>query len=166
MSVRDSDASGPSLPLRLGVVCSPVVAVLAGHLAMRYLHVSLFGYVTYRGLPPVVPWVVLGASLLVLVALAGLAVRRWSGPGLALGAGLLLLAAEPFAILDGGCEVGAATGAASIVPRVVVDGVAVVVYSWNGACDAHLHGVVLTAGVLSVAGGLWFSSIPGTVLGR
>lgn len=133
---------------------------------MRYLHISLFGFVKYRGLNPVVPWVVLGVYLVLLVILAGIAVRWRGGAGLALATGLLLFAAEPFTTLNGGCEVGTAAGVFPTIPRVAVDGTAILLESWNGSCTAYLNSLVEGFGALWIAGGLWFDSLPDRTLDR
>lgn len=166
MNMSPSHPSRYPRILRAAAVGCVLFSVFLIHVAMRYLHISLFGFVKYRGLAPVVPWIVLGAYLVLLLVLAGLAVRQGERAGLALGIGLLLLAVEPFTILNGGCEVGSAGGTQTTIPRLAVDGVAVIVWSWNGSCTMYLNSLVLGLETLVIAAGLWLGSLPDVAFTR
>lgn len=47
---------------------------------------------------------------------------------------------------------------ATLIPEVGVDGVAVVLLSWNRSCSDSLNTVVISVGLLGVAGSLWMMS--------
>lgn len=152
-------------PIRLTVMGCVLFGLLVAHLAIRYLHISLFGFVKYRGLAPVVPWVILGAYILLLGVLAVVAVYRLERNGLAIGTGLLLFAVEPFTILNGGCQVSSSAGLASI-PRVAWDGAAIVIWAWNGSCSMYLAYPLVAVALLLVAVGMWVGSLPDVALSR
>lgn len=154
--------------LRLVVVGCGLFGLLVSHVSVRYLVSALFGFVTYRGLAPVVPFLVLGLYAVSVGALAVLVAARRGRAGAVLGTGLLLLVVEPLTssmLWGDGCEVGSATGT-SLLPRTTVDGAAVVVYAWNGACSASLNTVAIGLGLLSVGVGLWLGSLPEETLTR
>jgi len=146
-------------PVRLTIVACLLFGLLVAHLAARYLHITLFGFVTYRGLAPVVPWVLLGAYVLLLGVLAVVAIYRLGRTGLILATGLLLFAVEPFTILSGGCDVSSSAAPASI-PRVALDGTAITIWAWNGACSMYLAYPLVAFALLLVAVGLWIGSLP------
>jgi hypothetical protein len=155
-----------SPPLRATVVGCGLFCLLASHVFVRYLFTWLFGTVTYQGLSPLVPWLVLGAFGVVLVGLAVGATRQGGASGLALASGLVLFAAEPFTDFGGGCEVGSATGQGVALPGVSVEGLTVLVSTPGGACQFYLNVVTLGLGSLLVAGGLLGTSLPDSAITR
>jgi hypothetical protein len=52
---------------RLTVVVCLLSGLLVGNVSVRYLFGTLFGFVKYRGLAPIAPWVVLLLYLVVLI---------------------------------------------------------------------------------------------------
>lgn len=153
---------------RLPVIGCGLFALVVIHVSLRYLFSTLFGFVTYRGLAPPVPFLALGAYMILLVGLAMMAAVRRGNAGVVLGVGLLVLAVEPITsayLWADGCEVSTNAGA-SLVPEMTVDGVAFVLYSWNGACSTSLNTVLIGIGLLWVGSGLWTGSIPDVALAR
>gem|GEM_PF-3296708 len=143
-----------------------MIDLLLVHVAVRYLHLHLFGSVTYRGLAPIVPWLVLG-SYVALLALLAVSVARRVGPStLALGVGILLFAVEPFTILNGGCGVGRGAGSSSAFPGLVWDGLVLVVTTPDGACSMYLNTPILGMATFLLGGGLWFASVTDAVVER
>src|SRR6056297_2971857 len=108
--------------VRLAGVGCLLFGLLVVHTALRYLAAALFGYVTYRGLAPPVPWVITGIHLLLFVVLGvGVAMYRGKAGGL-LGGGLLLLSIEPLSsafVWGDGCEVSRSAGA-TLVPEATI----------------------------------------------
>jgi hypothetical protein len=154
--------------LRLVVVGCGLFGLLVTHVSVRYLVSTLFGFVTYSGLAPVVPFLVLGLYSVPVGALAVLVAARRGRAGAVLGTGYLLLVVEPLtsSLLWGdGCEVGSTAGV-SLLPRTTMDGVAVVVYAWNGACSASLNTLAIGIGLSSVGIGLWMGDLPEEALTR
>lgn len=151
--------------LRLPVFGCLLGGSLVVHLAVRYLHVTLFGFVKYRGGPPIVPWIVLGVYLVGVVGAAGLAATRLEWDGVVIGTGLLLLVVEPFTIPNGGCEVSS-TASLATAPQVATDGAALIVWTWNGSCSMFLNAPLLGLATVLLAGGLWRGSVPDVVLAR
>jgi len=157
-----------SRSLRLTVVVCLVFGLLVGHLSIRYLFGTLFGFVTYRGLAPVAPWAVLLLYLLLLVGVAvGVTVRR-GVPGISLGLGLLLLAVEPLLssfMWGDGCEVGG-TSQASPIPEVSASGARITLFVWNGSCSVSVTPAIIGISVLLLGSGLWLGNLPEMTLGR
>lgn len=167
-----TSAPAPVYPRRLrGAVLGCLLgALFVVHVVVRYLFGTLFGYVEYRGLAPVVPFVLLAGYGLLLAALAVGAVRLWGfgSVGMPVGLGALLLALEPgsSAFLWGdGCEVAGRAGG-SLLPKVTGDGVAVVLHAWNGACAVSLNTAHVGVGLLLVGSGVWAGGIPDVLLRR
>ncbi|SFS07468.1 hypothetical protein SAMN05216559_3226 [Halomicrobium zhouii] len=152
--------------LRRTFAVTVVLDVFLVHAGFRYIHLYLFGSVSYGGLAPVVPWLVLGSYVGSLALLAVVASRRADPAHVAVGVGLLLFAIEPFTILNGGCEVATGAEPSSALPGLMLDGLAVVVSTPGGACSASLNIPLITAGALSLGGGLWFASATDAFLER
>ena len=154
--------------LRLVVVSCGLCGLLVLHNSLWYLFSTLFGFVTYREIAPVVPALVLGIHSLLLLALAVVAAVRFEKSGVVLGMGLLLFAIEPGTssfIWGDGCEVGGGSGA-SLLSTLTRDGPAVVLYTWNGACSISLNTVAIGIRVLLVGVGLWLEGLPELALSR
>jgi hypothetical protein len=142
--------------------------LLLAHVLFRYLFAALFGYVTYRGLAPMIPFIALGLYMLLLVTIAVGAVVRYRRAGLLIGAGLLVLALEPLgsAMLWGdGCEVGGG-GKSLLLPKVTIADLRIVVYAWNGSCGASLTPQVIGPGLGLVVVGFRRARVPARVLDR
>lgn len=154
--------------LRLAVIGCGLFGLLVVHVSLRYLFSALFGFVTYRGLNPILPVLVLGVYTVLLVALGVIAAVHRGKSGIVLGTGSLLLAGEPLTstfVWGDGCEVGGSAGS-SLLPEVTGDGAAVVVYAWNGSCSTSLNSVVIGVGVIVVGFGLWTGRLPDSTLAR
>ena len=157
-----------SRSLRLTVVVCLLAGLLVGHVSVRYLIGTLFGFVTYRGLTPIAPWVVLLLYLLVLIGVAVRAAIRRGIPGISLGLGLLLLAVEPLLssfMWGDGCEVRG-TSQASLIPEISVSGARVTLFAWNGSCSVSVTPAVIGISILLLGSGLWMGNLPETTLGR
>lgn len=149
---------------RVAVLCGVVVS----HIAVRHLHSVLFGYVTFRGVAPLLPWVFLAAYCGLLGLSAVVAVLRWGRSGAPTGIGVLLLTVEPFTsmlLFGDGCAVGGSVGM-PLQPQIGWNGPAVALYSWTGACSASINLLVVGLGALGIGSGLWVHGIPDTVLTR
>lgn len=162
--------SGPIRPrsLRLTVVACLLCGFLVGHVSLRYLFGTLSGFVKYRGLAPVAPWVVLLFYLLLLVGMAVFAAVRQGVAGTTLGSGLLLLAAEPLVssfVWGDGCEVGS-TARTSLVPEISVSGARIVLQPWNGSCSVSVTLAVIAIGLGLLGSGLWMGTLPEAALKR
>lgn len=154
--------------LRIAVIGCSLFALLVLHVSLRYLVSALFGFVTYRGLAPTVPFLVLGLYVILLFVLAGILAVRHGKSGVVLGTGLLLLAVEPVTssfTWGDGCEVSGTAGA-SLLPEITVDGVRLILYAWNGSCSASLTTVVIGVGGLLAGIGLWMGRLPDVTLTR
>lgn len=163
-------ASTQSLPLRLVVISCLLSVLLVLHVSLRYLFGTLFGFVTYRGLAPLVPFLILGLYMILIVGLAVIAGIRRGNAGLVIGTGLLVLAVEPVEssyLWGDGCEVSSAAEA-SLVPDITISTsrMVVVLHPWNGACSTSLTIVLIGLGVAFVGGGLWMGRLPDAVLSQ
>lgn len=157
--------------LRFTVIGCGLAILLVMHVSVRYLIMTLFGYVTFSGLAPVVPWLVLSGYLLLLGGAGlGTAVRRTGPFGLGLGTGLLILAVEPILssrVWGDGCAVSA-NAAAGLVPDIIVSPMTmrVILHPWNGACSVTLYAPVIGLGIVLVGSSLWMGQIPDEVASR
>jgi hypothetical protein len=161
-------ASIRSRSLRLAVVACLLSGLLVGHVLVRYLFGTLFGFVKYRGLAPVAPWVVLLLYLLLLIGIAVWVAIQRDSPGIPLSLGLLLLAVEPLAssfMWGDGCEVGSASQV-SLIPEISVSGARVTLFAWNGACSVSITPAILGISILLLGSGLWMGNLPETTLRR
>lgn len=161
-------ASTRSLHIRLLVISCLLSALLVIHVSLRYLAGTLFGFVTYRGLAPLVPFLILGLYMLLVGGLAVVAGVRYGNTGLVMGTGLLILAVEPVVssyLWGDGCEVSSTAGA-SLVPEIMVSPsrMVVVLHPWNGACSTSLTIALLGLGVAFLVSGLWMERLPDVVL--
>lgn len=157
-----------SRSLRLTVVVCLLSGLLVGHVSVRYLFGTLFGFVKYRGLAPVAPWVVLLLYLLLLIGVAVRATIRRGIPGITLGLGLLLLAVEPLVssfIWGDGCEAGSASQA-SLLPEISVSGARVTLFAWNGSCSVSVTPAIIGISILLLGSALWMGNLPETTHGR
>jgi hypothetical protein len=142
--------------------------LLVLHLSLRYLFGTLFGFVKYRGLAPVAPFVVLVLCTVLLVGVAGLTAVRRGVAGLALGAGLSVLAVEPFIssfVWGDGCEVSG-TAQASLLPEIVGSGTRLVLQPWNGSCSVTLTLPVIGLSTVFLGIGFWRGHLPEAALSR
>jgi hypothetical protein len=152
--------------LRFTVLGCLLFGLLVTHVSVRYLMSALHGFTVYRGLDSSVLLVVSGIYTGSIIVLAAIAMARLETAGGISGAGLVLLAAEPFTtVFESGCQVSAGSGS-SLLPEVVVDGITVGISSWNGSCEASLNTAVIAVGLLCVAGGLWMGNFPAIALSR
>jgi hypothetical protein len=150
------------------VVGCGLFALLAMHVSFRYALSATFGFAEYRGLAPLVPFLLLGVYMLLLGGAAAVSAVRRGIAGFGMGAGLLAFAAEPVSssfLWGDGCEVSNTVGG-SLVPEVTVDGGRIILYSWNGACSASLNTALLGLGLLVLGSGLWRDSLPGIAFAR
>jgi len=153
-------------PLRATAVGCVLVLLLVIQFAVLYLFLYLFRLVTYRNLPGAVPWLLLGGFTVLLVGLAARALWRGGPSGLLLGAGILLLAAAPFTVFGGGCEVAGGTGLLGPIPNLVWRGIGLGIETADGACDAYLNAVLVGLGYAAMAGGLWLDPATDAAIGR
>ena len=150
-------ATTQSRSVRLLVVACGLFALLAVHVSFRYALSATFGFAEYRGLAPLVPFLLLGVYTLLLGGAAAVSAVRRGIAGIGMGAGLLAFAVEPVSssfLWGDGCEVSNAAGG-SPIPEVTVDGIGITLYSWNGACSASLNIALLGLGLLALGSGLW-----------
>jgi len=135
--------------------------LLVVHIVLRYLAAVLFGFVTYRGLAPAIPWLITGIHMLLFVVLGvGVAINRGKAGGL-LGGALLLLSVEPLSsafVWGDGCEVSSNLGS-TLFPEVTIQPGAVILYAWNGGCSASLNIALIGISALLAGGGLWLSIV-------
>jgi hypothetical protein len=146
-------------------VCA-LVLLLVLQFVVLYLFLYLFQLVTYRGVPGMVPWLLLGGFTVLLVGLAAGALRRGGPSGLLVGTGLLLVAAAPFAAFGGGCEVAGGAGLLGSLPHLVWRGVGVGIETANGACDAYLNALLLGVGYAFLAAGAWLDPATDATIDR
>jgi hypothetical protein len=149
------------------VVCG-LFALLAVHVSFRYALSATFGFAEYRGLAPLVPFLLLGVYMLLLGGAAAVSALRRGIAGIGMGAGLLAFAVEPVSssfLWGDGCEVSNAVGG-SLIPEVTVDGLGIILYSWNGACSASINTALLGLGLLALGSGLWRDSLPELAFAR
>ena len=161
-------ATTRSRSVRLLVVGCGLFALLAVHVSLRYVFSTTFGFAEYRGLAPIVPFLLLGVYMLFLGGAAAVSAVRRGIAGIGMGAGLLAFAVEPLSssfLLGDGCEVSNAVGG-SLIPEVTVDGLWITLYSWNGACSASLNTALLGLGLLVLGSGLWRDSLPDFAFAR
>ena len=161
-------ATTQSRSVRLLVVACGLFALLAVHVSFRYALSATFGFVTYRGLAPLVPFLLLGVYMSLLGGAAAVSAVRRGIAGIGTSAGLLAFAAEPVSssfLWGDGCEVSNAVGG-SLVPAVTVDGLRILLHSWNGACSVSLNTALLGLGLLVLGSGLWRDSLPELAFAR
>jgi hypothetical protein len=111
----------------------------------------------------VIPFLLLGVYALLLGGAAAVSAVRRGIAGIGMGAGLLAFAVEPVSssfLWGDGCEVSNAVGG-SLIPKVTVDGLGIILYSWNGACSASLN-----TALLGLGSGLWRDSLPELAFAR
>lgn len=157
-----------SRTIRLLVIGCGLFALLFSHVVLRYLTGTLFGFAEYRGLAPVVPFLLLGGYMLLLGVVATVVAVRRGISGIGIGTGMLVFAIEPVSSMylwGDGCEVGSTTGAA-LLPEVAVEWPGVILYPWNGACSATLSTVLLGVGLLLVGSSLWRDNLPDVAFAR
>ena len=157
-----------SRTVRLLVIGCGLFVLLFSHVVLRYLDSVLFGFVEYRGLAPVLPFLLLGGYMLLLgVVATAVAVRRGIS-GIGIGTGTLVFGIEPVSSMylwGDGCEVGDTAGT-TLIPEVAVEWPGVVLYSWNGACSNTLNTVLLGIGLVLVGSSLWRDTLPDVAFAR
>lgn len=162
------DSLEPQHPstLRATAIGCLLFLLLVVQFAVLYLFLYLFQLATYRGLDGAVPFVVQGAFTALLVVSAIAMIRREQPAGLLLGAGLLLLAAAPFTVFKGGCEVAATSQLVRPLPHLIWRGIGIGIETANNACSAYLNGILVGIGYVLLAWGLWLGTLPDIALRR
>jgi len=154
--------------VRILVIGCGLFVLLFSHVVLRYLDSTLFGLAEYRGLAPVVPFLLLGIYMLFVSSVAIVVAVRRGIAGISIGTGILVFAIEPVSSMylwGDGCEVSSTAGTA-LIREVAVEWPGIILYSWNGACSATLNTVLLGVGVLLVGSGLWRDDLPDVAFAR
>jgi hypothetical protein len=154
--------------LRLTTLGCGLTLLLVLHVSVRYLVMTLFGYVTFEGLAPFVPWLVLGGYFLLLGGVAvATTVRQGRLSGLGLGAGFLIMMSEfviSSIVWGDGCEVSATVGPSLVSGWIIAPmTMRIVLLPWNGACTVTLFVPGILLGIAIVGIGLWLGEIPAKI---